>query len=93
MPAVLWTFLAAAVWPLAKKVLAALGIGWLTFEGLSLIGNQVTGAVISSYGQIGGTTLQILSLAGITDSVGILVSAITAKVALVAVGRLGKVTS
>jgi len=89
----LWVFLAAAVWPLAKKVLASLGIGFLTYEGLTLVGAQVQSAVLSSWGAVGGATIQILSLAGFTDAVGIMLSAITAKVALVAIGRLGKVTT
>jgi len=89
----LWAFLAAAVWPLAKKVLASLGIGFLTYEGLTAIGSQVQSAVISSWGSIGGATIQILNLAGATSAVGILLSAITAKVALVAIGRIGKVTA
>lgn len=89
----LWTFLAAAVWPLAKKVLASLGIGFLTYEGLTAIGSQVQSAVIVNWGAIGGATIQILSLAGVTTAVGILLSAISAKAALVAIGRIGKVTA
>lgn len=89
----MFSFLLAAIWPLAKKLLASLGIGWLTYEGLGLVGNQIQSAVLASWGQIGGVTLQILSLAGVPESVGILLGAISAKIALVAVGRLGKVTT
>lgn len=89
----LWLFLAAAVWPLAKKILASLGIGFLTYQGLSLIAAQVQGAVLSSWGQLGGVTLQILSLAGIPQAIGIALGAMAAKTALLAVGRLGKVSA
>ena len=89
----LWAFLAAAVVPLAKKILVALGIGVLTYQGLTLIGNQVRDSVLSAWGQVGGVTLNILSLAGIPESLGILLGAIAAKAALVAVGKLGRVAA
>lgn len=93
MSPTMWAFLAAAAWPLVKKVLVALGIGWVTYEGLTLIASQVQTQVLASWGQIGGVTLQILSMAGVPESVGILLGGLTAKAALVALGRLGKVTT
>ena len=88
-----------AVWlmglsvPLVKKVLVALGIGALTYAGLSTIGSQVQAAVVSSWGAMGSTTLAILSIAGVTQSVGIILSALSARIALIAVGRIGKVSA
>jgi len=93
MPMALWAFLAAAVVPLAKKLLFALGIGWVTYEGLNLIGSQIQNAVLAQWGAIGAVPLNILNMSGASTAVGILLGAITAKIALVAVARLGKVTT
>lgn len=79
------------VWPLAKKVLIALGIGWVTYEGISLLTTQVQAAVIAQWGQLGGSTLQIISLGGGSESLGIILGALSARATLMAVSRLGKV--
>lgn len=86
-------FLLSLAWPLAKKVLVALGIGWATYEGLSVLAGAVQTQVISAWGQLGGTTLQLLSLGGWPQAVGILLGALAARAALLAVGKLTKVTS
>lgn len=86
-------WLLALAWPLAKKVLVALGIGVVTYGGLQYVGAQVSGAVQSSYGALGGYTLDILNLAGIGESMGITLGAINARIALVAVGKIGRVAS
>ena len=85
-------FLLALAWPLVKKVLIMLGIGAITYAGLSMIGTQVTQAVETSWGQLGGSTLQILSLAGIPQSFGILLGAINARIAFIAVGKIGRIS-
>lgn len=85
-------WLLALAWPLAKKVLLALGIGWATYEGLSVLASGVSAQVISAWGQLGGTTLQLLSLGGWPQAVGILLGALTARAALLATAKLTKVT-
>lgn len=86
-------WLLSLVWPLAKKVLVSLGIGVVTYAGLSLIATQVAGEVQALWGQLPTSIMQIGSLLGIPQSVGIILGAITARVSFVAVGRIGKMTS
>lgn len=86
-------FLSLAVGPLAKKILAALGIGWLTYEGLALIGNQVQSAVLANWGAMPASMLQVLTLSGFTEAVGITLGAFTARIALTSFGRLGKISA
>lgn len=88
----MWAFLLAAVWPLAKKVLLALGVGWLTYEGVGLVVDQVTSEVAGLWAGLPTAVVQILSIAGFPQMVGIILGALAARAALVAVGRLGKVT-
>jgi len=91
MPLAAWLF--ALIVPLAQKLLVGLGIGWITFEAFNFLATQLQGAVLSAWGGVGGVTLQILSLAGVPDAIGIVLGAFTAKAALAAVARLGKVTA
>jgi hypothetical protein len=90
---VLGVFLASIAGPIAKKVLAAVGIGVLTYGGLSLIGNQIRDAVLSAWGGVGGSTLQILSLGGVPESIGIILGAFAARIALTSISRLGRIAS
>lgn len=85
------TFLLAAAWPIAKKVLIAMGIGFATYSGLSLIADQVKNEVIAAWGQLGSAALQVLSLGGIPQALGILLGALTAGAAMMAAARLAKV--
>jgi len=86
-------WLLALAWPLAKQVLLALGIGWLTYEGLSLVGAQVQAEIIGLWGQVSADTLKMASLIGIPQSLGIMLGALAGRIALVSVARLGKVTT
>lgn len=86
------TFLLAAAWPIAKKVLVSLGIGFVTYQGMSLIAEQIRNEVLAAWGQLGGATLQILTLGGIPQALGIILGGITAGAALMAMSRLGKQT-
>ncbi len=86
-------WLLAAAWPIAKKILVSLGIGWATYEGLSIVANQIKLEVIASWGQMGAATLQILTLGGVTQAVGILLSALMALATLLASAKLTKVVS
>lgn len=86
-------FLISLAWPIAKKVLLALGIGMITYGGLSLIAGQVVTQVEAYWGQMPISILQIGSLLGIPQSIGIMLGAITARVSFVAAGKLGKIAS
>lgn len=83
-------FLLAAAWPVVKKVLIAMGIGFVTYEGLGLIANQVISEIQSLWGMQASDVVQILSIAGIPQSLGIFCGSLTARVSFVVASRLGK---
>lgn len=85
-------FLLAAAWPIAKKVLVALGIGFATYTGLSLIATQVQNEIVSAWGQFGAGTLQILTLGGVPQALGIILGGLAAGASLMAVSRLAKIS-
>jgi len=79
--------------PVVKKVLVALGIGSVTYAGLSLVGGSIQANIVSYWGAVGGATLQIASLGGIPEAIGIILGACNARLAMMAYGRLGKVAA
>lgn len=89
----LGAFLAGAAAPLVKKVLVALGIGIVSYGGLSVLYGQAQSLVVSHWGQLGGAALQIGSLAGFPQACGIILSALSARIALVAVQRFALVAT
>lgn len=89
----LWGFLLLASWPLVKKVLISLGIGVLTYGGLTLIGNQIQAQVLTNWGALPVSLVQVASLLGMPQALGIILGGLSARIALVSVGRIGKVTS
>lgn len=86
-------FLMAIAWPLAKKIFLALGIGWLTYQGLGLIATQVSNEVVNLWGQMPSSIMQIGSLLGVPQSIGIMLGALSAKAAYAVAGRLAKIAT
>lgn len=86
-------WLAAIVWPLAQKVLLGLGVGWLTYEAVTVALNVVRASVLAQLGAISGAMLQVLSLSGCMEAVGIILGAVAARASLLVLARLGKVTA
>jgi len=89
----MWAWLLAAVWPLAKQVLLMLGIGWVTYEAYGLIVDQIAAQMVGYLGGLPSSVLQIASLLGVVEALGITLGALSARAALLAVGKLGKVTA
>ena len=90
MPLFVW--LAAIIGPLAKKLLTALGIGFVTYQGLALVANQARDEIIGSWGAIGGAAADLAAMSGIPQGVGIVLGAFMYRATLVALSRLAKIT-
>lgn len=85
-------WLTALVGPLAKKVLAALGLGVVSYTVITSLLNQAISAAQAAFGQVSGITLSILTLAGAPDVLGILSGALVARVSLMTLEKIGRVT-
>ncbi|ANE55664.1 DUF2523 family protein [Methylomonas sp. DH-1] len=77
---------------LPGRVLAALGIGWLTYAGLATAVQSVVTATWSAWNSLPAAAYQLASLAGFTDSIGITAAALVARVSVAALPRLGKLS-
>ena len=83
------TFLLGITGPVLKKVMGSLGLGVISYTGLSLVTSQIQSTVTASYATIGGPTLQLLDLLGVGQAFGIVIAAIVARAAYSAFGRVG----
>lgn len=84
-------FLMSIVGSLAGRVLLSLGIGFVSYAGISAALNSVRGHIVSAWAG-GGDILNIMYLAGMGEAVGVLLSALTVRGALYAVQSLQKIT-
>lgn len=89
----IWAFLAAAVGPLAKRVLVSLGFGIISYTALTALVGSVISAAQSAWGGVAGAALQLSSLGGIPQVLGIITGALVARVAFKAVGHLGRLSA
>lgn len=86
---VVW--LLSIAWPIVKRVLLAMGIGYVTYECLGMLGLTMKQSIIELWGQMGSVSLQFLSLAGFPQALGIILCAYTAKAAMRATAHLAKI--
>ena len=76
---------------IVKKVLIALSIGTLTYVGLQAAFDSMQANVISNYGSISGTALQLANLAGVNASIGILLGALAARISMFVVTKYSSI--
>lgn len=86
-------FLLGLVGPLATRVMIALGLGVISYAGLSLIAEQVRDAIIDKYSLISGSVLDLLNLIGFGEAIGIVLGAIIARAAFAAVSKIGAMSA
>lgn len=87
----LFAWLDTSVGALAKRVLQALGIGWISFESMSELASQMREAFATAWGGIPADLMQFASLAGFGTAFGIIFGALMYRVAMTALGKLGRV--
>lgn len=86
-----FTWMSEGVGAWAKKVLAALGIGWLSFEGFQAALDGVINSVSGNWAGLAGDVGQFLALTGIGEAFGIMLGGISGMIVLLAFKRLGAV--
>lgn len=84
----LLTFLSAALVPLAKKLLAALGIGAVTYIGMNAIVDQAKQHVMTSLQGMPADVVQLIGLTRMDVAVNIIFAAIATRMTLAGVNKL-----
>jgi hypothetical protein len=67
----LTSWLASISWPIVSRVLAALGMGTVTYTGLTTAVNGYFAMAKASLAGLGGTVMQLLAMAGVFDFLSI----------------------
>lgn len=88
-----FSWLDNAVGSLAKKVLSALGIGWVSFNGITELALQVKDHVMTAWGGLPTEVLALATMAGFGTAMGVVLSALMYKATMSALSWLGKVVA
>jgi hypothetical protein len=75
--------------PIIKRIMVGLGIGVITYTGSSLLIQQFINTITSSMTGVPAIMLQMASLFGVPDSIGILLGALSFQASLSAIKRFG----
>lgn len=78
----LYSFLVFAIGSLAFRLMAALGIGVVTYTGISLGLEWIEDEVIAQAGELPALGFSLLQLTGAGEAVGILLSAVSIRLML-----------
>jgi len=78
-------WLAALLPSLVARVLAALGMGVITFTGFSIAWDSVRSIIVSNFSGMPSDIMALAGLAGVGQGLGIVLGAITARVAYMAI--------
>lgn len=76
----------------AGRVLASLGMGFITFTAITAIINQLVSIADTHWSSIGGVSLQLISLGGFPLGIGMVIGAIVTRVTINTLPKLGKIT-
>lgn len=86
------SFLLGIVGTLAGRVLLSLGIGFISYAGVSTALNSVRGHIVSAW-SVSSPVFDIMFLAGMGEAVGVLLAAFAVRAAFFGVAKLGKLVA
>jgi hypothetical protein len=69
------------------SILSMIGFGFVTYEGFSSVIDNLVSVATSSWQGAGGNVMMILDMAGFTDALGYMLSAVTTKAGMAATKR------
>ena len=78
----LWSWIIAAVAPIVIRVVVALGFTAVTFTGVTALSNQLITIAQNNWSTLPVSVLQIATLSGIPQSLGMIAAAYVARVGL-----------
>lgn len=78
----MWAFLASAIGPLAIRALVAIGFASVTFAGVKTGFDALVSTAQSNWSALPAAVLQLASLAGVPQALGLVLGAMSARIAL-----------
>lgn len=85
-------FLLGIVGTLAGRVLLSLGIGFISYAGVTTALESVRGHIEDAWG-VSSPVINIMFLAGMGQAVGIILAAFTVRAAFLGIAKLGKIAA
>jgi hypothetical protein len=85
-------FLTAMAGPLATRVLVSIGVGVVSYVGLDMAVTAQLDAARQVWGQQNSGVLTYLAMAGVNKALSILAAGVMARLAIVAVKRVGVIS-
>lgn len=86
------SFVLAIAGSLVARVLVSLGLGWISYSGIMLAMTEITGFITVAFTSA-SPIINVLLLAGMGHSVGILLAALTTRAMMYGFATLGKAIS
>ena len=80
-----WILLIAV--PVAKQVLVGLGIGFVTYAGISTLLDSAVSSVQTNFTGMGGDMLGLIQLSGSIEAIGIMMGGISARLLMMSLTK------
>lgn len=74
--------------PILVKILSMLGLGFVSYIGFDVALNLIFNQIHANFGQIPADVMNLLYLSGLPAGMGIILSALFARIALVQVSKI-----
>jgi len=87
----MWAILLAFVTPVVGRVLFALGFGFITYTAYGAAIDTLKTLLTSNLSAVGADMLAFITMAGFIEGLGYVFAALTVRVALVSIARLGRI--
>lgn len=88
----LFAFFGSLAVSLPSRILASLGMGFISYAGYSVVGSAMVDLAVNNYSSIGGNALAFMSIGGFGTGFGLILGAIITRLSLMAFTTLGKLT-
>jgi len=76
---------------LGARVLASLGMGFISYASVTTAANALIASFSTTWGQIPDLAFRLLSLAGFPDAIGWIIGAVLAKLTITTAAKLGRI--
>jgi len=86
----MYAFFASLAVTLPARILAAMGIGFISMAGYGVAVNELVGIAKTNWSGVSGTAMQIASLLGAPEGLGLILGAVVMRASLTALTSLGK---
>lgn len=86
-----WASLFTLIGPLVYRVVASLGMGFVTYTGVNMLTDQLLDLAQSETAALPPQMFQIVAMLHLDDAIALIVSAVVAKLTLIGMSSVGSI--